>query len=174
MAKSLFVWQIFSTISVGHLRFLHVHCYHHPNRLKWYMTHSYSFQIPNCKNASMVMSKMCPVSLLTRSFYRSGLPPLTGTRSWENILLMHCLLSLYLFQTGKKKRKGDAFKVMGKCDFQALPIHVYPRSSRRERRCCCFSCWFLPAAGKEREERGWVVGGGALGARSLRKCLDIS
>lgn len=52
---------------------------------------------------------------------------------------------------------------MGKCDFQALPIHVYPRSSRRERRCCCFSCWFLPAAGKERER--WEGGGGRGGPR---------
>lgn len=46
--------------------------------------------------------------------------------------------------------RSDCGKVMGKCDFQALAICVYGWSSRRERRCCCLSCWVLPAKGEER------------------------
>lgn len=61
-----------------------------------------------------------------------------------------CIIRFYLFTCLKLVEKKHAFKVMGKCDFQALAVHVYGWSSRRERRCCCFSCWFLPAAGEER------------------------
>lgn len=46
--------------------------------------------------------------------------------------------------------KSDGCKVMGKCDFKALVVHVYAWSSCRKRRCCCFSCWFLPAQGEKR------------------------
>lgn len=121
------------------------------------MIFNHLLHISNCKNTLMLkrtdLKEMLCASppshkILHTQDGKNCIPPLSGTRSWENILLVHCLLSLYLFQTGGKKR--HAFKVMGKCDFQALPIHVYGWSSRGERRCCCFSCWFLPAAGKER------------------------
>lgn len=44
--------------------------------------------------------------------------------------------------------KSDACKVMGKCDFRALAVHVYAQSSCRKRR-RCFNCYFLPAQGKK-------------------------
>lgn len=95
---------------------------------------------------------------------KNCIPPLSGTRSWENILLVHCLLSLYLFQTGGEK-KGMLLKWWG---------NVISRHYQ-------YMCMVGVAAGKGdavalaadffllRAKRGE-----ALGARSLRKCLDIS
>ena len=72
------------------------------------------------------------------------LPLKSLSTSFSCIILFISLTCLKL--VGKRL----AFKVMGKCDFQALAVHVYGWSSCRERRCCCFSCRFPPATGKER------------------------